>query len=155
MNTTPSSFSSSLLYSKLPINPTRYHTGSKRLYRRKTPLRVRSVSKPDGYEYGHDYGRSSVDENMIVLRKRIEEMRAVESMDPDPPEEWTEWGEEDCYESCYGSDVCQAVGLVQMLAMSVRPGVALGLVGLMLLSVPTSVILFGFHLGQALKVLVS
>lgn len=89
---------------------------------------------------------------MMVLRRRIEELRAAERVDPDPQESWTEW-EKDYYESCYGSDVCQAVGLIQMFAMSVRPGVSLGLVGLILLSAPMSVVLLGLHLGQALKIL--
>ncbi|ONK66355.1 uncharacterized protein A4U43_C06F6870 [Asparagus officinalis] len=141
MDATLFSFSSSIRSAKLSTNPTRYPTVSNQFHLRKNLVKVRSASKQDGY--GYEYGL--VDQNMIVLRKRMEELRMTERLDQDPTEEWTEW-EKNYYRSCYVSDVCQAVGLIQMFAMSVRPGVALGLVGLILLSVPVSVILIAIHL---------
>ncbi|KAH8511334.1 hypothetical protein H0E87_008770 [Populus deltoides] len=43
------------------------------------------------------YGESLVDESMLVLRKRIHEMKMVER-NYEPPEEWMEW-EKQCYTS--------------------------------------------------------
>lgn len=105
---------------------------------------------------------------MIVLRKRMEEVRARElrsrrSSSSDEAEaeaeaealqqqqfEWTEW-EKEYYAGCYGSDVCHVVGLVQSVLARTRPTVAVGLLAALLLSVPTSVTLLGFHLVDALR----
>ncbi|CAK7344161.1 unnamed protein product [Dovyalis caffra] len=56
------------------------------------------------------YGESVlVDESMIVLRKRIHEMKMVER-NYEPPEEWMEW-EKQCYTS-YDEFVCKFVGVL-------------------------------------------
>ena len=148
MATTSPALNRPIFSPRLPANPARYPIGSTTFRRQKNPIAIQSASKRDGYGYGYGYGGGLVDENMAVLQKRIEELRLADRSDPDPMGEWTEW-ERSYYESCYGSDVCQAVGLIQLFAMSTRPGVALGLVGLVLLSVPVSVIFMGVHLWLA------
>ncbi|KAJ4961141.1 hypothetical protein NE237_021051 [Protea cynaroides] len=55
-----------------------------------------------------------VDENMIVLRKRIHEMKKMEK-NQEPPEDWMEW--EKKYYRHYNSDVYEAVGLLQTQLM--------------------------------------
>lgn len=94
------------------------------------------------------YGGRLVDENMIVLRRRIHETKMVER-NYEPPAEWAEW--EKRFYTCYDSDVCQAVGLLQTLLMSARPSVGIGAVALVALSVPTSVFFLGLHLVQMVK----
>lgn len=94
------------------------------------------------------YGGRLVDENMIVLRRRIHEKKMVER-NYEPPEEWAEW--EKTYYTCYDSDVCKAVGLLQTLLMSARPSVGIGAVALVALSVPTSAFFLGLHLVEMVK----
>ncbi|KAJ4973226.1 hypothetical protein NE237_006400 [Protea cynaroides] len=84
-----------------------------------------------------------VDENMIVLRMRIQEMKMVESSQ-EPPEDWMEW--EKRYYTHYDSDICEAVGLLQTQLMKTRPSVALGMVALVTLCVPTSTFMVALHL---------
>jgi len=89
-----------------------------------------------------------VDQDMIVLRKRIHDMEVAES-NYEPPSHWAEW--EKRYYAKYGSDVCEFVGLVQTLLMNTRPGVAIGLAGLMAMSVPASAVLIWVHLSEAVR----
>ncbi|RWR85562.1 hypothetical protein CKAN_01443300 [Cinnamomum micranthum f. kanehirae] len=101
-----------------------------------------------GYDRGDwNYGRS-VDEEMIVLRKRIHEMRMTER-NYEPPLEWMDW--EKRYYAHYDADICEAVGLLQNLLMNSRPSLAIGMVVLVALSVPTSVFMVLLHLIQAVK----
>ncbi|XP_020220123.1 uncharacterized protein LOC109803068 [Cajanus cajan] len=76
-----------------------------------------------------------VDENMIVLRLRIKEMKMLE-MNREAPSNWMDW-EKQCYDH-YDEDVCNAIGLLQSYLMGVRPSVALGMLTLVALSVPIS-----------------
>ncbi|KAK1280471.1 hypothetical protein QJS04_geneDACA002986 [Acorus gramineus] len=85
---------------------------------------------------GYSGGRL-VDESMIVLRKRIREMEMIER-NYEPPSHWMDW--EKRWYATYQSDVCDAVGLLQDLLMEARPGVALGVMVLVLLSVPASML---------------
>ncbi|XP_043694656.1 uncharacterized protein LOC122645414 [Telopea speciosissima] len=95
---------------------------------------------------GDGSGRGKlVDENMIVLRKRIQEMKMVER-NQEPPENWMEW--EKKYYTDYDSDVCEAVGLLQTQLMETRPSVALGMVALVAISVPTSTFMVALHLME-------
>lgn len=90
---------------------------------------------------------------MIVLRRRMDELRAAErGDDTDTPArlDWTEW-EEEYYAGCYVSDVCQVVGLVQNVLVRTRPGVSVALLAILVLSVPTSATLLAFHLFDALR----
>ncbi|XP_031500817.1 uncharacterized protein LOC116264630 [Nymphaea colorata] len=82
-------------------------------------------------------GSRMVDENMIVLRKRIQEMKMGER-NYEAPAHWMEW--EKRYYASYDSDVCEGVGQLQRFLMGTRPSVALGMLLLLGFSVPSSVV---------------
>ncbi|CAN4083148.1 unnamed protein product [Withania somnifera] len=86
----------------------------------------------------HNRGGSSkiVDENMIVLRMRIKEMKVLETGKSGAPSNWMGWEKE--YFEHYNEDVYEAIGLLQMYLMETRPALALGMLGLICLSVPFS-----------------
>ncbi|GER48800.1 glyoxalase 2-1 [Striga asiatica] len=88
-----------------------------------------------------------VDENMIVLRKRIHEtiMRTSEG----PPSEWMDW-EKELYAG-YDSMICDVVGHLQSFLMDTRPGVALGMATLIALSLPISTLLLVYNLLMLIK----
>ncbi|XP_077242325.1 uncharacterized protein LOC143882796 [Tasmannia lanceolata] len=98
--------------------------------------------------YDRNFGGRSVDEDMIVLRKRIHEMKMVER-NYEPPHDWMDW--EKRYYTCYDSDVCEAVGLLQTLLMNTRPSLAIGMMVLVASSVPISVYMIVSHLIEASK----
>ncbi|XP_008811982.2 uncharacterized protein LOC103722990 [Phoenix dactylifera] len=112
--------------------------------KRRRPLTVGCASKREAD--GWDSGGGLVDENMLVLRRRIHEMRMAEK-DHLPPSDWMEW--EKRYYASYGSDVCEALGLLQTFLMNTRPSLAVGMLVLLALSVPTSVILILMRLVEA------
>lgn len=89
-----------------------------------------------------DYGGRIVDENMILLRMRIRELKMLETSQ-EPPASWMGW--EKKYYTHYDEDVYEAVGLLQSYLMSVRPSLALGMAALFMLSVPFSAGLLFFH----------
>lgn len=89
----------------------------------------------------HDHHRL-VDENMIVLRKRIHEMKMVER-NYEPPSHWMDW--EKKYYTSYDTLICQVMGFLQSQMMNTRPSLALGIVILVLFSVPTSSAMLFFH----------
>ncbi|XAR51488.1 hypothetical protein NMG60_11006129 [Bertholletia excelsa] len=86
---------------------------------------------------GRDYSGRLVDENMIVLRVRIREMKMSESGFELPPE-WTEW--EKKYYEHYNIHVCEAVGYLQSVLINTRPGLAIGMMALIAMSVPVSIV---------------
>ncbi|XP_062109584.1 uncharacterized protein LOC133821108 [Humulus lupulus] len=93
----------------------------------------------DAFDHGYD-GRL-VDQGMIVLRKRIHEVKAAE-VDEDGDDDvvssdWMEW-EKEYYAKNYGADVCEAVGMLQCRLMNTRPSLSLVLLGVVSLSVPIS-----------------
>ncbi|CAK7344177.1 unnamed protein product [Dovyalis caffra] len=92
---------------------------------------------------GRGYEGKLVDENMIVLRLRIKEMKILEACN-NPPSHWMEWEKQYLLHFNYNNDVCEAVGILQNYLMNVRPSLALGLVTLVSLSLPisTGVVLF-------------
>nr|XP_010916325.1 uncharacterized protein LOC105041169 [Elaeis guineensis] len=96
--------------------------------------------------YGWDYGGGLVDENMIVLRKRIHEMKMAE-MNYEAPSNWMDW--ERRYYASYQSDVCGIVGLLQKVLMNTRPSLAIGMMALLVSGVPTSMVLILMHLMEA------
>ncbi|EHA8591150.1 hypothetical protein COCNU_scaffold034767G000010 [Cocos nucifera] len=102
--------------------------------------------------YGSDFGGGLVDENMIVLRKRIHEMKMAER-NYEPPSDWMEW--EKRYYTSYDSDVCQVLGLLQALLMNTRPSLAFGMMILVMLSVPASAILILYHVMEAMRSILS
>ncbi|GLU04660.1 hypothetical protein SLE2022_217980 [Rubroshorea leprosula] len=99
-----------------------------------------SVSKRDAYN--HNYDGKLVDENMIVLRKRIQEMKVAERNE-EAPLHWMEW--EKRYYAQYDSDICEIVGLLQSKLMETRPALALAMAVVILLSVPTSTVVILSH----------
>ncbi|OEL13203.1 hypothetical protein BAE44_0025778 [Dichanthelium oligosanthes] len=126
--------------------------------------------RPDGW--GTDSSSSSsggsrlVDADMATLRRRIREARA-ESAEEDgivtdagadadadaggglpPPAKWTEL--ERRHHGSYVAGVRGAVGLLEALLVSARPGLAAGLLAMLLLGVPTSLFLVCAQLIQAL-----
>jgi hypothetical protein len=92
---------------------------------------------------GWDLDSDRVDEDMIVLRKRIREIRITDESISEPSG-WTEW-EKEYYLTAYSSDVCEVIGLLQRFLMNTRPSLAFGTILLVLISVPTS---FGFLLHR-------
>ncbi|KAL8470930.1 hypothetical protein ACS0TY_033490 [Phlomoides rotata] len=91
-------------------------------------------------EKGEKYRRRDhklVDENMIVLKMRIQEMTMKEEEDraTSPPDHWMGW-EKEWYKS-YDYDVYELVGLLHNLLMNTRPSFAIGVVVLLMLSVST------------------
>lgn len=100
--------------------------------------------------YGHDYDGKVVDENMIVLRERIQEMMRTEKMmNREPPSHWMEW--EKKYYVEYGSHISEAMGLLRSQLTNTRPSLTLGMVALIMLSVPTSIAVIIFHLVEVAK----
>lgn len=76
-----------------------------------------------------------MDESMIVLRKRIHQMKVIER-NYEPPVEWTPWEKQ--YYASYDDYVCKFVGFLQSYLMNTRPSLALGMIFLLTISVPAS-----------------
>ncbi|CAM0954578.1 unnamed protein product [Alopecurus aequalis] len=103
-----------------------------------------------------------VDEGMDTLRRRILQVRAESDPDEDEdedeeggidgdgllPGEWTEL--ERRHHGSYVAGVRGAAGLLQALLVRARPGLGAGLVALVLLSVPASVLIVSAELIRAL-----
>ncbi|CAA2934670.1 Mediator of RNA polymerase II transcription subunit 18 [Olea europaea subsp. europaea] len=89
-----------------------------------------------------------VDENLIILRKRIHEMKVIER-NYEPPSEWMDW--EKRFYANYDSIICDAMGLLQSQLMETRPSLALGIIALIALSLPTSTGVIMFHLIDIIK----
>lgn len=94
------------------------------------------------------YNCRSVDENLIILRKRIHEMKMIER-NYEPPSDWMDW-EKSIYAN-YDANICQALGLLQSQLMDTRPSLVLGMAALIGLSVPISTIVILFHLIELTK----
>ncbi|KAK4430285.1 hypothetical protein Salat_1329200 [Sesamum alatum] len=89
-----------------------------------------------------------VDENLIVLRKRIHEMKMIER-NYEPPREWMDW--EKRFYASYDSIICDAMGHLQSCLMETRPSLALGIIALIAFSVPTSTALVMYNLLELTK----
>ncbi|KAF8390032.1 hypothetical protein HHK36_024553 [Tetracentron sinense] len=145
----------SLCYSPLlpprPFSGKSLHrkTAMQRQHRRGMSSRV-FVARKDSHD--QNYGGKLVDENMIVLRKRIHEMKMIERND-EAPLDWMEWEKQ--YYTNYDSDICEAMGLLQSLLMNTRPSLALGMVALITLSVPASMVMVLFNLMEIGKWILS
>ncbi|KAM1740919.1 hypothetical protein ACFX11_011076 [Malus domestica] len=99
-------------------------------------------------KYYQNYSGRLVDENMIVLRKRVHEMKMVER-NYEPPSDWMDW--EKRYYTTYDSFICQVMGLLQSQLMNTRPSFALAFLALIVLSVPTSTFTVFFHFLELAK----
>ncbi|KAK4367940.1 hypothetical protein RND71_011732 [Anisodus tanguticus] len=98
----------------------------------------------------HNRGGSKiVDENMIILRMRIKEMKLLEAGKSRPPSNWMGW--EKKYFARYNEDVCEVIGLLQMYLMETRPALALGMLALLCLSVPFSTYVLVLHIMEMAK----
>ncbi|KAL0446800.1 UNVERIFIED_CONTAM: hypothetical protein Slati_1807900 [Sesamum latifolium] len=82
---------------------------------------------------GRHYNGRLVDENLIVLRRRIHEMKIMEKNIDEPPSEWWAWEKQ--WHKFYTSDVLELVGLLQILLMNARPSIVLGLGAFLVFSV--------------------
>ncbi|KAL3654464.1 hypothetical protein CASFOL_004145 [Castilleja foliolosa] len=112
---------------------------------RKTCTSVRATNHE-----GHNQGFSGrlVDENLIILRKRIHEMKMIES-NYEAPKEWMGWEKQ--FYATYDSTICDAMGHLQSYLMETRPSLALGMVVLIALSVPTATALVMYNLLDFIK----
>jgi hypothetical protein len=110
--------------------------------------RVFASRKEPDHDQNYSGGRL-VDESMIVLRRRMHVMKMMER-NYKPPSEWMDW-EKQFYTS-YDSSICHLMGFLQIQLMNTRPGLALGLLSVLILSVPTSTALVLFHLMEITKV---
>eukprot|EP00253_Pinus_taeda_P030684 PITA_30684 len=88
-------------------------------------------------------GPSSVDAELIVLRKRMHELR-LQERNYSPPQHWMNWEKE--WSVTYASDVCEVMGLLQNKLMNTRPCIAMAALVLISLSVPSSLL---FLLSEA------
>lgn len=67
----------------------------------------------------------------------------------EPPSEWMDW--EKRFYANYDSIICDAMGLLQSQLMETRPSLALGIIALIALSLPTSTGVIMFHLIDIIK----
>ena len=152
---------------KIPSNPfSKYHYCSKiglenRIInhprkivasRREAGVRRHGHPKNDGGSGsgpGDGGGGRMVDENIVILRKRICEMKMVEKNNYEPPSHWSVW--ERKYHTLYDFLVCQSMGLLQAQMMKSRPSSVLGLTILILFSVPTCSALILIHFVEIAK----
>ncbi|CAJ2630570.1 uncharacterized protein LOC123902745 [Trifolium pratense] len=104
------------------------------------------ASKRDSFGKHHD--GKLVDENMIILRMRIREIKMVETKN-EVPSGWTEW-EKKHFEN-YDLDVCEAVGLLQRMLMNTRPGLVVGILVLIMLTMSMSMSLLVVQLVELAK----
>lgn len=105
------------------------------------------ASRNEAHDQNYYSGRL-VDESMIVLRKRIHEMKMVER-NYEPPSDWMDW--EKRYYTSYDSTICELMGFLQSQLMNTRPSLAFGMMALIILSVPTSSAVVLFHLIEFTK----
>ncbi|CAN4083147.1 unnamed protein product [Withania somnifera] len=105
------------------------------------PLR-KSKGKISARRNDWDYRGRLVDESMIILRKRFHEMKVIER-NYEPPVEWMEWEKQ--YYANYDELICNLVGCLQMQLLSTRPSLALGMLVLLLISIPASTAMIFSH----------
>lgn len=87
---------------------------------------------------------------MMVLRRRIEDMRMKETFSQ-TPEEWMEW-EKSCYSS-YRADVNILMATLQSVLLGMRPGVVLFIISFLLAAAPVAVCLFLSAVGSQMYTL--
>ncbi|KAJ6988149.1 hypothetical protein NC653_021163 [Populus alba x Populus x berolinensis] len=67
----------------------------------------------------------------------------------EPPANWMEW--EKRYFTSYDSLICEMMGFLQSQLMDTRPGLALGFIALISLSVPMATAMMFFHFSEMFK----
>jgi hypothetical protein len=88
---------------------------------------------------------SRVDTELIVLRKRMQELRMQET-NYAPPQHWMKWEKE--WSVTYTSDICQFVGWLQNMLINTRPALAMAALALIPLSLLVFVLLLLFQVIQ-------
>ncbi|XP_059072837.1 uncharacterized protein LOC131073707 isoform X1 [Cryptomeria japonica] len=101
---------------------------------------------------GDSEHRNIVDEDMLVLRKRMHEVR-MEEINYIPPQHWMEW--EKKWYTTYDSDVCSSLLWLQNILLNTRPGVAVAIVALISLSVAASLLEIPIHLKEIITELLN
>ncbi|GAB4828807.1 hypothetical protein Ancab_018468 [Ancistrocladus abbreviatus] len=114
----------------------------------KVTTRIMAMRREPYEHHDFDYNGRLVDENMIVLRMRIQEMKMIER-NYEAPSDWMAWEKQ--WYAKYGSFVCEVTGMLQSQLMNTRPSLALGMMALITLSVPTSAVLILFQLLSCLR----
>ncbi|KAH0858223.1 hypothetical protein HID58_086484 [Brassica napus] len=140
-----------MISSSALISPLRFHPFStnKMMIKKKKKKMMMCVSAAASSGKDHYYGGGRlVDENIIVLRKRIHEMKMVER-NYEPPSHWMDW--EKRFYSSYDSVICESVGLLQSFLMNSRPTVAIATLLLLIVSVPVSSSVLAFRLLDLLQ----
>ncbi|KAK1280472.1 hypothetical protein QJS04_geneDACA002985 [Acorus gramineus] len=124
----------SLSLPPLPLSPpTNTHT------KRRSPVAT-NARKRIGSGGGGDFGGSLVDSDMVVLRRRLHELKLTQNDHrPTPPPHWTEW-EKRWWMTSHCSEACAAAGVLQTAIMNVRPAVAVGALMLVSVSVPVAAV---------------
>ncbi|RZC61341.1 hypothetical protein C5167_023103 [Papaver somniferum] len=120
--------------------------------KRKSISKISAMGGDSSQDNRYYYGGRLVDENMIVLRKRIHETKMIER-NYEPPSDWMDW--EKKYYTSYDANICSVVGVLQDKLMNMRPSVALGTIAIVTLSVPVSTAMIGFHLFQIVHTVLS
>ncbi|KAJ7943037.1 Mediator of RNA polymerase II transcription subunit [Quillaja saponaria] len=134
------------------MNPSKRLTTTTTTTISNTTTRICACIKRDdssSYGYGHDYDGKLVDENMVVLRKRILEMKELKLDEETAPSNWMEWEKQ--YYVNYDSDIFEAVGLLQSLLMNTRPRLAFGMLALFMLSMTMSTSIVVFYVMELAK----
>ncbi|KAL8157536.1 hypothetical protein AgCh_002297 [Apium graveolens] len=117
------SFSRNLSSRKINLNPRSRHSN----------LLITSA-------YDKNQNGRVVNENMIVLRMRIRDIKMAESNeDQDVSENWMEW-EKTYYRQKYSSDITKGVGMLQVMLMETRPSLVLGMLALVLFGLSYSMV---------------
>ncbi|OAY57136.1 hypothetical protein MANES_02G073500v8 [Manihot esculenta] len=123
---------------------------SRKACRRRGLTIAMAFNKPDHNDQG-----SLVDDNMIVLRVRMREMKMMEEFDY-PPSHWMEWEKQYYAHHNYNTDVCEAVGLLQNFLMNIRPSIALGILALLFMCVLISTgVVFSYAVEITMRLILS
>ncbi|KAL1208277.1 hypothetical protein V5N11_034990 [Cardamine amara subsp. amara] len=146
-----------LISSPASISPLRFHPfvfSPRKISatQKKKMMSVSAASSSSGKDHYYGGGGRLVDENMIVLRKRIHEMKMVER-NYEPPSHWMDW--EKRFYNSYDSVICDYVGLLQSFLMNSRPTVSITMLLLLFISVPVSSTAIAFRLLDLLRCLLA
>eukprot|EP00253_Pinus_taeda_P005702 PITA_05702 len=98
---------------------------------------IKAESSRDNSQFWSE-GASSVDAELIVLRKRMQKQR-LQERNYSPPQHWMKWEKD--WSVTYASDVYEIMGLLQNKLMNTRPCIAMASLVLISLSVPASLLL--------------
>lgn len=121
-----------------------FRTPLKQRRQRAGMVRASGMAEPESAGTG---GSGMVDSNMMVLRKRIQNIRIQETCF-ESPADWAEW-ERTAYPS-YRADVCFMLSTMQSQLLTLRPGTVISIVSVLMAVVPVMSILFLSAVGTQL-----